>query len=150
MPLSVHVSANQMKRSDRILAAAFRELEHWRNAPQLSVAEYNLRHVNDRAFRKSEADRNIVGCNPGQWLNEASTAGIRAANSRAYKELYAQGYAERVVSYLGFGNRRTVALYLTEAGKARAAELLSQITDSATSADSTPAAATSGNPVGVC
>jgi hypothetical protein len=146
------------KLQTQILTGAVAALNHWRSARPFTWTEVLTLRGEGRREREwhnasiaAAVEGRQVQVAAEKWLGRPLTPSDAASFSRAVKTLEAKGLIIRASASLVRGaSRHTRHIRFTEAGERIAAELLSQITDSATSADSTPAAATSGNPVGVC
>lgn len=140
-----------MTRLETILVGAYLDLLAWKAKPGVPVSGLGSgRHrmlIHNSRVRDAQED--VVDCHAARWLSRPPLAGDAACNSRTYRELEQRGFAVPLHASKS-GPGRTVALHLTEAGKLKAAELLSQISDSSMSVESTAAAPTSGVNLEVC
>jgi hypothetical protein len=135
-----------MTRLETILVGAYADLLAWKATDSVQVSGVGPSRMRLAAHnvRVGYAADDVVRCDAARWLGRPPLPGDAACNTRTYRELKKRGLA-CPISGSPCRRGRTVALYLTEAGKLRAAELLkSQITESTTLVDSAPAAAISG------
>jgi len=133
-----------MTRLETILVGAYRDLLRWKatESVQISGMGSGRHRLCIHNSRVRDAGKDVVDCDSPRWLGRAPSAGDAACNSRAYRELEQRGLAVRLTGGAYCGRGRTIALRLTEAGKAKAATLINQI--SAPSSGATPAAASCG------
>jgi hypothetical protein len=122
-----------MNRLETILVGAYGDLLAWKAKPGVPLSGLGSgRHrMLIHNSRVRDAANDVIDCDAARWLGRPPLAGDAVCNTRTYRELEQRGLAVRLHAGAYNGRGRTVALHLTEAGKLRAAELLSQLPASA-------------------
>lgn len=140
----------------QILTAAAGDLAEWSKAEPISRKElsklWGVDHLYLRNARIAAAvEGRQVPVNVERWLGRRPTPSEAASFSRALRTLEAKGLVVRVSDTRIRGQQQyTRNIRFTKLGEEIAAELLSQITDSSMSVESTATAPNSGTLMEVC